>query len=136
VLAREPVLVGLASSEEAIFAHAIVEGLSDRVSEQHETDRVAVPGGIPPGLVEALGVPEPKSVPGGDRPVVQLHDPEPEPAPGEGDGRELSMEVLSAACEGFVLQLVQVEESLEVLLEPVRVGEPEAKVVLAGELAL
>src|SRR5215208_1868716 len=141
VVARgEAVLVALAAAEEAVLAHTGVHGLLDRVRQQDQADRGALPVRVAPRLVVRLGAPEAEPVPGGHGVAIRLGQPEAKPAALESHRGEALVERRPGPRQrlGALIApagLVQANETAYVGREARGVvAEPEAEPVLALEL--
>jgi hypothetical protein len=76
--------------------HPILGSLADGVCEQHEAHRFIASRGIATRLVIRLDSREPEAVPGGDRSIVELEEPEAKPALLKSDRGEVPMEPFPA----------------------------------------
>jgi hypothetical protein len=76
VLTREAVLVSLRAAQEAVLPDPVGDRLTDRVCEQHASDRRTPPSRISPDLIEAVDSGEAEAVPGSRGAPVELEEPQ------------------------------------------------------------
>ena len=108
------------------------------MGHEDEADRVPVQGRVAAGLVVAADRADLEAVPCGDRPAVQLEQPEPQPAAPEGLPRQLSVEgrVAEVGRRGAPARPVEGEQRVEVTVERRRVSKARDDVAFTAECSL
>jgi hypothetical protein len=135
IIGCESVLIRFLPAQKGELMDAVIGCAADRMREEHHAEGFALKLRITARLVERVNAPEPETVQGCDRTVVELEHPKAQPPALEGKVCEPAMKGRPAS-EGRVLtepRFVQPEEVIQVRIHRRRLAQPVSNAIAASQ---